>query len=107
MSIRERLVSLLSGAFESVVAFDFTVDDTNIVVKRSGQRYNEMSWFFTAYANGKPVMLPDGSQLWSASFADDVLGQAANFHTTYGDKALGVVLRKAAGRVSNELYCKE
>ena len=54
--------------------------------------------------NDKNIMLPCGSQLWSADYAEDVLSFAGNFHVKYGDKVLGLILCKAAGHVSNILY---
>jgi hypothetical protein len=102
--LRKKLVSLLSGKFETVTVFDFMVDDSRVIVKRSGSRYNETEWFYTASVNGKNIMLPCGSQLWSADYADDVLGFAGRFHVSYGDKVLGDILCRAAGHVSSVSY---
>lgn len=102
--LRIKLVSLLSGKFETVVAHDFEIDGVRVIVKRSGERYNPSGTFYTASVDGKHIMLPCGSQLWTQEYADDVLGYAGAFHLKYGDKELGLILCKAAGHVSNLLY---
>jgi hypothetical protein len=102
--LRMKLVSLLSGKFETVVAHDFEVNGSRVIVKRSGERYNPSGTFYTASVNGKHIMLPCGSQLWTQEYADDVLGFAGAFHLKYGDKELGQTLSIAAGQLTSLLY---